>query len=595
MKHQTQYLSHPPSLLSRLSSVRVRLTLWYFATTTLILLALGGSVYASQVQLSANAVDNQVETQLYQDAQPLTDTYKQALLAGQSPASQHVTLSPHEIVLLLRSDGTILDTRGPLTSRAIQQVQAKAERSQAPFNLTLPLTQTHNWGWGWWSTTNEYRIVITPILQKDSRLAILMVGLPRENHSFMPTFWLVHGIILLLISLTGGYWLASKALRPVQMITRMANEINATDLRRRLHLKRRDEFGELAATFDQMLSRLEAAFKRQSQFTADASHELRTPLTIIELEINRALTQLPPSTAYGQVLEQIQAENEQMIAIVNSLLLLARADTGRIELHQEEVDLSDIALGAVERLLSVAQQSQITLSTGDLPELLVVGDPQYLNRIVMNLVENGIKYTRGIGTRVHVELACEQERWGVIRVQDDGPGIAEEHLPYLFERFYRVDKARSHGQSAPIRPANDAALGLLSQPANDAAASSFPQAGWKESSSFPQAGRKEEEQSRTMTDEEGPGGTGLGLSIVQWIVQAHGGEVRVESKIGTGSLFEVRLPLRSAPIRPANDAALGRLSQPTNDAAASSFPQAGWKESSSFPQAGRKEKDQMTK
>ncbi|MGI9057938.1 MAG: sensor histidine kinase [Ktedonobacteraceae bacterium] len=198
------------------------------------------------------------------------------------------------------------------------------------------------------------------------------------------------------------------------------------------------------------------------------------------------------------MLEQIQAENEQMIGIVNSLLLLARADTGRIELHQEEVDLSDIALGAVERLLSVAQQSQITLSTGDLPELLVVGDPQYLNRIVMNLVENGIKYTRGIGTRVHVELACEQGRWGVIRVRDDGPGIAEEHLPYLFERFYRVDKARTHGQ---------------------------------------------EEQLCALTDEERPGGTGLGLSIVQWIVQAHGGEVRVESKIGIGSTFEVRLPL----------------------------------------------------
>lgn len=502
MKPQTQYLSHPPSLLSRLSSVRVRLTLWYFATITFILLALGGSVYDSQVQLTASAVDNQVETQLYQDAQPLTNTYKQALLVGQSPASQHVTLSTREFVLLLRSDGTILDIRGPLASRLIQQVQAKAEKSQAPFNLTFPLTQTQThswgWGWGWWSTTNEYRIVTTPILQKDSRLAILIVGLPRENHSFMPTFWLVHGMILLLISLTGGYWLASKALRPVQMITRMANEINATDLRRRLHLKRRDEFGELAATFDQMLSRLEAAFKRQSQFTADAGHELRTPLTIIELEINRALTQLPPSAVYRQVLEQIQAENEQMIAIVNSLLLLARADTGRIELHREEVDLSDIALGGVERLLSVAQQSQITLSTGDLPELLVVGDPQYLNRTVMNLVENAIKYTRGIGTRVHVELACEQGRWGVIRVQDDGPGIAEEHLPYLFERFYRVDKARTHGQK---------------------------------------------EQSRALTDEERPGGTGLGLSIVQWIVQAHGGEVRVESQIGTGSVFEVRLPL----------------------------------------------------
>ena len=116
-----------------------------------------------------------------------------------------------------------------------------------------------------------------------------------------------------------------------------------------------------------------------------------------------------------------------------------------------------------------------------------------------NLIENGIKYSSGIGKRVHIELACEQERWGVVRVQDDGPGISNDHLPYLFERFYRVDKARSRRQKGPA---------LSSKP------------GYGE-----------------------PSGSGLGLSIVQWIVQAHGGEIRVESKIGAGTLFEVRLPL----------------------------------------------------
>src|SRR5205814_5764232 len=130
----------------------------------------------------------------------------------------------------------------------------------------------------------------------------------------------------LLVAAMGGYWLAGKVLRPVKMITRTAHEITATDLRRRLHLERRDEFGELAATFDHMLARLEAAFKRQAQFTADASHELRTPLTIIDLEINRALTQLEQPEGYQHVLEEIQAANEQMGAIVNSRRLLARAE-----------------------------------------------------------------------------------------------------------------------------------------------------------------------------------------------------------------------------------------------------------------------------
>jgi len=287
----------------------------------------------------------------------------------------------------------------------------------------------------------------------------------------------------------------------VKMITRTANEINATDLRRRLHLQRRDEFGELAATFDQMLARLEAAFKRQAQFTADASHELRTPLTIINLEINRALEQLEQPEDYRHVLEQIQAENEQMTAMVNSLLLLARADTGQMTLNLQEVDLSDIALASVERLLPLARQNQVTLATGDLPEVLVCGDPQYLGQMLTNLIENGIKYTSGIGKRVFVELACERQRWGIVRVQDDGPGISEEHLPWLFERFYRVNKARSRRQKRSARVGE--------------------------------------------SDHEEPGGSGLGLSIVQWIVLAHGGEIRVESKIGAGSLFEVRLPLLS--------------------------------------------------
>ena len=187
-----------------------------------------------------------------------------------------------------------------------------------------------------------------------------------------------------------------------------------------------------------------------------------------------------------------------MAAIVNSLLLLARADSGQMALDLQEVDLSDIALASVERLLPLARRSQITLATGNLPEVLVRGDPQYLGQMLTNLIENGIKYSSGIGKRVHVELACEDERWGIVRVRDDGPGIAEEHLPYLFERFYRADKARSH---------------------------------WSKGSA----------QSREPGDAEA-GGTGLGLAIVEWIVQAHGGSIRVESAIGAGTLFEIRLP-----------------------------------------------------
>ncbi len=495
-QHNSHYLQQPHHFrVSLTSSVRTRLTLWYLAMMAFIVCLFGGSLYVSQYFLNADAAESRVETQLYSDSQHFAQTYEQALLNHQVLTGLRLNQSSQEMVLLLRPDGSILDARGPLTNSLIQQLQVRTGQNAGMSDLPVPQKSSHSW----WATDNTYRVLTMPVLKQNTRVAILLVGLPHPHPIPLLIIWFFHGVLALLIAAIVGYWLAGKALRPVKMITRTANEIHATDLRRRLHLQRRDEFGELAATFDQMLARLEAAFKRQAQFTADAGHELRTPLTIINLEINRALTQLEQPEAYRHVLEQIQSENEQMTAIVNNLLLLARADTGQMALDLQEVDLSDIALTSVERLLPLAGCNHITLATGDLPEVLVRGDPHYLGQMLTNLIENGIKYSSGIGKRVYVELACEQERWGVVRVRDDGPGIAEEHLPYLFERFYRVDKARSPRSKLPA-------------------------------------------QSSTPGHEE-PGGTGLGLSIVQWIVQAHGGEVRVESTTGVGTLFEVRLPL----------------------------------------------------
>jgi signal transduction histidine kinase len=480
------------------ASVRVRLTLWYLALMGVIIFVFGGSLYgSSQILLNADAAESRLEAQLYQDSQQFASDYKQALLNHQSLPALYLALSSQEIVLLLGPDSSVLDLRGGLSSSMIEQLQSRAGQTTGMFDLAVPQAPAHDW----WqrNSGNDVRVLVTPVLNHNARVATLLVGLPRPTPTPLLAIWLFWGIMAGLSAAIGGYWLAGKVLQPVKTITRTANEINATDLRRRLHWQRRDEFGALAATFDHMLARLEAAFKRQTQFTADASHELRTPLTIIDLEIHRALTQLERPEDYRQVLEQIQTEHKHLMTMVNSLLLLARADTGQMILEWQMVDLSDLALATVERLLPLARQRRITLATGDLPEVLMRGDPRYLGQMLTNLIENAIKYSSGIGKRVRVDLACEQERWAVIRVQDDGPGIAEEHLPSLFERFYRVDKARSrrHGHTS---------------------------------------GRSNEPEA------EEPGGSGLGLAIVQWIVQAHGGEVRVESTLGLGSLFAVRLP-----------------------------------------------------
>ncbi len=312
--------------VSLASSVRARLTLWYLAMVAFIMCLFGGSLYVVQTFLNADAAESRLETQLYQDSQHFAQTYGQALLDRQAPKALRLNQSSQEIVLLLRPDGSVLDSRGPLTGSLIQLLRAGAEQNSEMIDLTIPQNHPH----GWWARDIDYRVLITPVLNQNARVAILLVGLPRQYFFPLLGIWLIHGTLALLVAAIGGYWLAGKALRPVKLITRMANEMSATGLRRRLHLQRRDEFGELAATFDHMLARLEAAFKRQTQFTADASHELRTPLTIIDLEINRALTQLEQPEDYRHVLEQIQAENAQMTAIVNSLLLLARADTGQV-------------------------------------------------------------------------------------------------------------------------------------------------------------------------------------------------------------------------------------------------------------------------
>lgn len=307
------------------------------------------------------------------------------------------------------------------------------------------------------------------------------------------------GMGTLFIALAGGYWLADRALRPVMEITRTAREIGETDLRRRISLGTMDEIGQLADTFDQMLDRLQAAFDRQRQFTADASHELRTPLTIVNLEATRALAARRSLQEYERALKVIQGENEFLASLVDNLLTLSRMDAGQTVLALEELDLSDLTLEAAERLSPLAARMGVRLATGQLPEVRVRGDRHFLTQMVSNLAENSLKFTRGKGTRALLEVGLDPvEGVGWIRVVDDGQGISADDLPHVFDRFFQVDRARSQE-------------------------------------------RAEQDHSARLDLEAS--GSGLGLSIVQWIARAHGGDVSVTSELGSGTTFEVRLPL----------------------------------------------------
>jgi signal transduction histidine kinase len=338
---------------------------------------------------------------------------------------------------------------------------------------------------------------VTAPLDSNPQTVLVLLGAPFDpDGQLYDLGWtlLLASLTILAFSLVGGYWLTGQMMQPVQAITRTAQEINANDLTRRLNLGKQDELGELADTFDQMLARLEAAFERQRQFTADASHELRTPLTIINLEINRILEDPLARPELHKSLVVIRDENERMAHLVNNLLVLARADAGSARFKMENLDLSELALEAVERLIPLSQRHAVAVSTGEMTPVGVRGDRFYLSQMVVNLVENAIKYGAGEERKVWVDTGCRQAgdgRQAWLRVTDHGPGIPGEVLPHLFDRFYRAD---------PVR------LGVEG-------------------------------------GDGGSGGHGLGLSIVQWVARAHGGDVQASSQAGKGTVFEVVLPV----------------------------------------------------
>jgi heavy metal sensor kinase len=284
----------------------------------------------------------------------------------------------------------------------------------------------------------------------------------------------------------GGWMFAHRALKPVDRMTDVAKRIGSQHLRDRLDLTGTgDELDRLAATLNEMLSRLDSAFSEMRQFTADASHELQTPLTILRGEIEVALRAPRSIEEYTTVLKSALEEIERISSLVEGLLLLARADAGVLKMDQQTVDLARVVDEIMDRASHLAQMKSIKLLMGHIEPLETTGDFVHLKRLLLNLVDNGIKYTPSGGS-VKVSLERKEEK-ALISIMDNGPGIPPDEQPQIFQRFYRSPEARSKGQ----------------------------------------------------------GGSGLGLSIVKSIAEAHGGRIELESTPGRGSIFKVYLPLKS--------------------------------------------------
>jgi len=495
-------------------SIRFRLALWFVAILALILAGFSAFIYTRQVREYTRETTTRLEGKSRQLEAYYRFTIRQAferdhgdILPPGTISTEMPLLTDEETLLLADSRGAVIQQLGPLTQGDITPLQEAAQRAIAsagiqPVMGVVAFTYALNKPAA--TLTPDYQFVASLIPLRDTFSIVIILGSPLDSaRLYQLALTLVVGSLgLLLVALGGGYWLAGRVMRPVQIITQTARQISDTDLSKRLKLGGHDELSELAGTFDQMLDRLQASFERQRQFTADASHELRTPLTIIELEASRALGHPRSVEEYESALMTIKSENELMSRMVNDLLTLARMDAGQTILRSESLDLSDVALDVVERLSPLAKQKHVELIAGDLPVVGVRGDRQFLSQMLTNLVENAIKYSAPTPqgrTQLHACVHVETGNGGAdawVRIQDNGPGIPADLVPKLFDRFYRVDEARGHNEDSGL-------------------------------------------------DEPGkprPSGSGLGLSIVQWIVKSHGGKVNVASQPGQGSTFEVRLP-----------------------------------------------------
>lgn len=308
-----------------------------------------------------------------------------------------------------------------------------------------------------------------------------------QLESAMRRMWILAGgglLVIALVAALGTYLIVRRGLRPLDTINSTAASISeGTDLSQRIPVRgAKDEFHALGTTFNGMLDRLERSFDKERRFTDNASHELRTPVAVMLSEADYALEEGRSQQEQREALEQVRQQAVYMSELTSQLLALARADRGASKLQLEELDLSELCELVGETGADLAADRSITFEAAIEPGIMVRGDTALLMRMVLNLVENAVRYGREGGS-IRLELEREGAE-AVGRIIDDGIGIAPEELPRVWERFYQADRSRSTAGS----------------------------------------------------------GAGLGLAMVEFIAQAHGGSVACESVLGEGSTFSWRIP-----------------------------------------------------
>ena len=463
--------------MSFIHSIKFRFTIWYLLVLAVLLGALSAGVYFYLSRSLYRSLDDSLELRSQQicSVPPVLESIwhgefqeelGEIVMLYFYTGSELVQVSPPEMSVSLSQEFIYEAINGRSSFATIEAADGQGLRLLAvPIHLGIPG------------------------LPLSSQPGALILGrstkqIDQALHGLVRTLATADALALA-VAAGGGIFLARRALKPVDKIAETAQEIGETDLSRRINVNTKDELGRLAATLNAMIGRLEKAFQRQKQFTSDASHELRAPLAVIEAESSLALQKERPPSDYRQSLETISQESKQMSSLIEQLLTLARADAGKEQWNFTDVNLGRIITNLSADVEVLCQEKGLSCQLGQIQDLVVKGDAARLRELFMNLLDNAIRYTPAPGT-VSVSLHREGEM-AIVAIKDTGVGIAAEDMPFIFERFYRVDKARSRAQ----------------------------------------------------------GGTGLGLAICRYIAEAHGGKIEVESQVGVGSTFSVWLPLLS--------------------------------------------------
>lgn len=459
-------------------SIRSRLVLWYTGIIVLTFIGIAWTVKVYVERTLSDSLDQSIESQTKWIAAHLLNRLK-------NPGAEdriRDDIFEHAAYYPIKEYIEIWDSTGKIFYRSpnLEEDTLKLYYSAAP-EYVLAMSTIHTF------RTHNIRLAV-----QRTDAGTIFLAMPTESIS-IPVRELIQIFILLvpiviIVSVVGGTYLAKKSFSSVNRIIDTAKRITADRLHDRIPEHNvQDEIGRLISTFNEMIARLDSSFQQMKQLSADASHELRTPLAVIRAQLEDALTDRVPVGQLKKIAANCLDETLHMSAIVENLLLLAKADAGRAGLKKERVNIKALMQQMYEESVILASQRSIRVSIGKIEDAEVIGDEQRLRQMFLNLIDNAIKYNKPKGK---IELAMSASNGVVsISVTDTGIGIDASDLEQIFDRFYRVDKAR---------------------------------------------GRQ-------------VGGAGLGLSIARWAAEAHAGSISVRSELHKGSRFTVTLPRVTEP------------------------------------------------